>query len=57
VLAGADYTSAPPLLHASLQHREERVRRRIDAYRKGAAVEGGVAGAGGVVLAAADFPR
>jgi hypothetical protein len=56
VLAGADYTSAPPLLHASLQHREHRVRRTLDLYRKGAAVEGGVAGAGGFLLAAADFP-
>lgn len=56
VLAGADYTSMPPLQHASLQHRETLVRRRIDAYRKGAAVEGGVTGAGGFVLAAADFP-
>ena len=56
VLAGADYTSAPPLLHASLQHREDRVRRVLAAYRNGAAVEGGVAGAGGFVLAAADFP-
>ncbi len=56
VLAGADYTSMPPLEHASLQHRETLVRRRIDAYKKGAAIEGGVTGAGGFVLAAADFP-
>jgi hypothetical protein len=56
VLVGSDFITPEPLLHASLKHREERVQRTIDAYRKGAAVEGGVAGAGGFLLAAADFP-
>jgi len=56
ILTGADVTTAKPLLNASLGAREALVRQRITAYRTMAAAEGGVAGAGGFLLAAADFP-
>lgn len=56
ILTGADLTTAPPVIGASLAERDRRARDTIDAYRKTAAVEGGVAGAGGFWLALADFP-
>jgi hypothetical protein len=56
ILTGADVTTAKPLENASLGAREALVRQRIVAYRTMAAAEGGVAGAGGFLLAAADFP-
>ncbi|KAK0338988.1 hypothetical protein LTR94_036389, partial [Friedmanniomyces endolithicus] len=40
----------------ALQEREARVRARVELYRTTASVEGGVAGAGGFLMAAADFP-
>lgn len=56
ILTGADLTTAKPLDQASLGAREALVRQRIATYRTMAAAEGGVAGAGGFLLAAADFP-
>ncbi|MDZ4370384.1 MAG: EcsC family protein [Phenylobacterium sp.] len=56
LLTGADLTTAAPLLDASLKERDRRARAAIDGYRATAAVEGGVAGAGGFWLALADFP-
>jgi len=56
ILTGSGWTSARPLTFASLQEREGRVRDQIGFYRATASVEGGVAGAGGFLLAAADFP-
>ena len=56
ILVGSDLTTAPPLIGVSLADRDLRARAIIDGYRKGAAVEGGVAGAGGIFLALADFP-
>ena len=56
MLVGADWTTAAPLEGASLSQRDQRALAAIAAYRTTAAVEGGVAGAGGFVLAAADFP-
>ncbi|AYG96287.1 EcsC family protein [Brevundimonas naejangsanensis] len=56
ILTGADWTTARPLAEGSLQVREDQVRARIEFYRTTASVEGGVAGAGGFLLAAADFP-
>ena len=56
ILTGADLTTATPVVGASLAERDRRARETIDAYRKTAAVEGGVAGAGGFWLALADFP-
>lgn len=56
LLAGAGWTTARPLADGALQTREAQVRTRIERYRTTASVEGGVAGAGGFLLAAADFP-
>lgn len=56
ILTGADLTTARPLIGASLAERDRRAADAIDDYRKTAAVEGGVAGAGGFWLALADFP-
>ena len=56
ILTGADITTAPPVIGESLAQRDRRALAAIDAYRKTAAVEGGVAGAGGFWLALADFP-
>ncbi|MET4684264.1 EcsC family protein [Brevundimonas faecalis] len=56
IMAGAEWTTAKPLLHGDLRTREELIRTRVDLYRTTASAEGGVAGAGGFLLAAADFP-
>lgn len=56
IMTGADWTTARPLLHGGLRKREELIQTRVDFYRTTASVEGGVAGAGGFLLAAADFP-
>jgi hypothetical protein len=56
VLLGAKYTTSDPLLLVSLQTTEEAVQKKIDWYRKTAAVEGGITGAGGILLGLADFP-
>lgn len=56
LLAGSEWTTARPLTEGTLQEREARVRTRVELYRTTASVEGGVAGAGGFLMAAADFP-
>jgi EcsC protein family len=56
VLFGAKLTTAKPLSNASLQEREFAVEKKIETYKKTAAVEGGIAGAGGILLGLADFP-
>lgn len=56
VLFGAMHTTTKPLLNAGLKEREEAIRKKIDTYRKTAAVEGGITGAGGILLGLADFP-
>ncbi|HCY39742.1 MAG TPA: ABC transporter-associated protein EcsC [Prolixibacteraceae bacterium] len=56
VLFGAAYTSSKPVPGQNLQAREETVRQRIEFYRNTAAVEGGITGAGGILLGLADFP-
>lgn len=56
VLFGARHTTAKPVQHGSLELREARVLERINNYRKTAAVEGGITGAGGILLGLADFP-
>jgi hypothetical protein len=56
VLFGAKYTTSHPFKEASLQEREEAVQKKIDWYKNTAAVEGGVTGAGGILLSLADFP-
>jgi hypothetical protein len=56
VLFGAKLTTSKPLADASLQEREMAIEKKIDNYKKTAAVEGGIAGAGGILLGLADFP-
>ena len=56
VLFGAKYTTPDALLNTSLQAREEIIQKKIEWYRKTAAVEGGITGAGGILLGLADFP-
>jgi len=56
VLFGATYTTAKPLSENSLELREAAVVQRIEFYRTTAAVEGGITGAGGILLGLADFP-
>jgi hypothetical protein len=56
VLFGAKHTTAEPLVGHSLMAREAAVKKRIDLYRNTAAVEGGITGAGGILLGLADFP-
>lgn len=56
VLFGAAYTTSKPVTGQSLQAREDAVKQRIEFYRNTAAVEGGITGAGGILLGLADFP-
>ena len=56
VLFGAKYTVSKPLINVSLLVRENLVRKKIENYKKTAAVEGSVAGAGGILLGLIDFP-
>jgi hypothetical protein len=56
VLFGSKYTTADPLRNINLQTREARVEEKIKFYRTTAAVEGGITGAGGILLGLADFP-
>jgi hypothetical protein len=56
VLFGATYTTMKPLSEESLELREEAVLQRIEFYRNTAALEGGITGAGGLLLGLADFP-
>jgi hypothetical protein len=56
VLFGSTYTTSRPVEDRSLEVREFAVQQRIRTYRNTAAVEGGVTGAGGILLGLADFP-
>lgn len=56
VLFGAKHTTAKLQAYASLQQSEEMIVKKIDSYRKTAAVEGGITGAGGILMGFADFP-
>jgi hypothetical protein len=56
VLFGAKYTTAESLKNIPLFEREQAVQKKIDWYRKAAAIEGGITGAGGILLGLADFP-
>lgn len=56
VLFGAKHTATDVLINTSLEKREDAVKKKIDAYRKTAAIEGGITGAGGLLMGLADFP-
>ena len=56
VLFGATHTTSQPWMGNSLEETELAVEKRIQFYRTTAAVEGGITGAGGILLGLADFP-
>ncbi len=56
VLFGAGYVSQKPLEQVPLEVREGQVRGQIKYYQQAAAAEGGVTGAGGILLGLVDFP-
>jgi hypothetical protein len=56
VLFGAGLTTSKPVKDKILEVREAVVEEKIKFYRRTAAAEGGVTGAGGILLGLADFP-
>ncbi len=56
VLFGAGHTTATASQVTDLYETEQSILKRIEVYRKTAAIEGGVTGAGGLLLGLADFP-
>lgn len=56
VLFGAKFTTREQAVQSSLLDIETMVERRIRFYKRTAAAEGGVTGAGGLLLGLADFP-
>lgn len=56
VLFGAGLASGKPERIESLELTEAVVQEKIETYKKTAAAEGGITGAGGILLAFADFP-
>lgn len=56
VLFGSKITTADPRAEGSLELREAIVQEKIKFYKHTAAAEGGITGAGGILLGLADFP-
>jgi hypothetical protein len=56
VLFGAQYTTKTPASIETLQQTEETIEKLIKNYKHTAAVEGGITGAGGILLGLAEFP-
>lgn len=56
VLFGAQYTVRQTGTFSSLQERESAVQQLINTYKRTAAAEGGITGAGGILLGLVDFP-
>ncbi len=56
VLFGARITTKEIQTHSNFELREAIVRERINFYKKTAAAEGGITGAGGILMGLADFP-
>src|SRR5690606_30792294 len=56
IVTGSGWMTARPRSEGTLQERELAVRNLMKTYRTTASIEGGVAGAGGFVLAAVDLP-
>lgn len=56
VLFGAEFTTNTFTKDVSLQVRDALAKEKIDFYKKAAAAEGGITGAGGILLGLADFP-
>jgi hypothetical protein len=56
VLFGAEMTTREPMVARTLEIREAVVQEKIRFYKNTAAAEGGITGAGGLLLGLADFP-
>jgi hypothetical protein len=56
VLTGAEFTTSTPLQKNTIEEIEAQVKKRIEFYKKAGAAEGGITGAGGFLLALAEFP-
>jgi hypothetical protein len=56
VLFGAQHTTAPAVIDQPLAVRETLITEKINQYRNAAAAEGGITGAGGLLMGLADFP-
>lgn len=56
VLFGSSYTLPKRINFSSIQETEDAVLKKIENYKKTAAVEGGITGAGGILLGFVDFP-
>jgi hypothetical protein len=56
VLFGANITTSLPGEERSFEVKEAVIKERIEFYKKTAAAEGGITGAGGILLGLADFP-
>jgi uncharacterized protein (DUF697 family) len=56
VLFGAEFINQQTRQAGTLEEREAEVQQRINFYRKTAAAEGGITGAGGLLMGLADFP-
>ncbi len=56
VIFGSGFTTGKPLVDATLEEREVKVKQRVKIYINTAATEGALTGAGGILLGLADFP-
>jgi len=56
VLFGAGITSSSPAKEVPFEHTEALVKEKIEKYKTTASIEGGITGAGGILLGLADFP-
>ena len=56
VLFGSSYTTGGVFVPTSFVEKESAARQKIENYRKAATIEGGITGAGGILLGLADFP-
>ena len=56
VLFGAKVTTGASLPYPDLESQEIAIQKKIGIYRQTAAVEGGITGAGGILLGLVDFP-
>lgn len=56
VLFGAQHITRQPTQYTTLLDADESAQRAINGYKHAAAAEGGITGAGGILLGLADFP-
>ncbi|MEP6512970.1 MAG: EcsC family protein, partial [Parafilimonas sp.] len=56
VLFGAGYITSEKNRYNTFEEREFAIKQKIEKYKKTAAAEGGVTGAGGILLGLAEFP-